>query len=121
MRYFLAVAGILLSCTSASAENQEAVVIGIGGNPCSVILKNYQEGPKAMSYLIMSYVQGFWTGQNSMFMQARAPIVKNLAGDDEKQLKALMAECRRRPSEHFGIIIRDYFFELPGVSMPAAK
>jgi hypothetical protein len=115
MRYFLAVASILLGCASASAQDRELVVVGLGANSCSAILKNYREAPKAVSYLIISYAQGFWTGQNAMFMQARAPLVKNLAGDSEAHLKKLMAECGRRPSEDFGIIIRDYFYDLPGV------
>ena len=69
-----------------------------------------------MEYLIFSYVQGFWSSQNSMFMQARAPVLKNLAGDSDTHLKALMAECGRTPSEDFGIIVRDYFYNLPAVS-----
>ena len=115
MRDLLAATAILLSCASASAQDRELVVVGFGASPCSDVLKHHQEEPKVLGLLLITYAQGFWTGQNAMFMQARAPTVKNLAGGSEAHLKNLMAECGRRPSEDFGIIIRDYFYKLPGL------
>jgi hypothetical protein len=118
MRHFLAAAVFLTSCTSAPAQNPETVIVGFGANTCANIVKNYREGPKAMGILIISYAQGFWSGQNSVLMQAGAPVLKNLAGDGETHVKALMADCADRPSDHFGLVIRDYFFKLPKASMP---
>jgi len=121
MRYILAVAAILLSCTIVNAQNRELIIVGIGANSCSAILKNYREGPKAMGYLIISWAEGFWSSQNAMMLQAGTPMLRNLAGDSDARIKALMAECSRRPSEDFGLIVRDYFFELPNWPNPKAK
>jgi hypothetical protein len=121
MRYILAVAAILLSCTTANAQNRELIIAGIGANSCSTILKNYREGPKAMGYLIISWAEGFWSSQNAMMLQAGTPMLRNLAGDSDARIKALMAECSRRPSVDFGLIVRDYFFELPNWPNPKAK
>ena len=109
MRHFLAAAVFLASGTSAPAQNPETVIVGFGANTCANIVKNYREGPKT---------QGFWSGQNSVLMQAGAPVLKNLGGDGETHVKALMADCADRPSDHFGLVIRDYFFKLPKASMP---
>lgn len=69
---------------------------------------------------LISYVQGFWSAHNAMFMQARTPL-KNLAGDGSQHLQKLMAECERKPRQDFGIIIRDYFYELPSLPNPKAN
>jgi hypothetical protein len=74
-----------------------------------------------MGYLIMTWAQGFWSSQNAMFLQAGAPMMRNLAGDDEPRLKAMMEQCSRRPTEDFGLIVRDYFSELPRYPNPRAK
>jgi hypothetical protein len=56
-----------------------------------------------------------------MMLQAGTPMLKNLAADSEAQIKALMAECGRRPSEDFGLIVRDHFVKLPSFLNPRAK
>jgi hypothetical protein len=121
MRRWFVAAILLFVCTSANAQNRELIIVGIGANSCSTILKNYREGPKAMGYLIISWAEGFWSSQNAMMLQAGTPMLKNLSGDSDARIKALMAECSRRPSEDFGLIVRDYFFELPNWPNPKAK
>ncbi len=118
MRVLLAAAAILLACATASAQNRELIIVGIGANSCTEVLKTYREGPKAMGYLILTYAQGFWSSQNAMFLIAGTPMLRNLAGDADAQLKGLMAECERRPSQDFGIIVRDHFHTLPSMRNP---
>ena len=121
MRYLLAVAGIVMSCACAQAQSGEMIIAGIGANKCSDVLKTYREGPKAMGYLMLTWAQGFWSSQNAMFLQAGTPMMKNLAGNDEARLKAMMDLCSSRPADDFGLIVRDYFFELPNYPNPRAK
>jgi hypothetical protein len=121
MRRLLAVAIFLSSCATLNAQPSELIIVGIGARPCADTLKTYREGPKAMSYLILTWAHGFWSSQNAMFLQARVPMLKNLAGDDDTQVKALMAACERKPSQDFGLIVRDYYYELPSMQNPQAK
>jgi hypothetical protein len=120
MRHFLA-AAILLICAPASAQKSELIIAGIGANSCAVVLKNYREGPKPMGYLIMTWALGFWSSQNAMLLQAGTPMLKNLAVNDEAQIKTFMDECSRRPSEDFGLIVRDQFLKLPTFRDPNVK
>ena len=119
MRSILALApaltGIFLTVATVQAENNEFVVVGFGATPCAEILNSYRKQPSVASLLLFSYVEGFWSGQNSMLMQAAPSVVKNLAGDKQQILKALMVECERRPTEDFGIVVRDRFFQLPTI------
>jgi hypothetical protein len=48
-------------------------------------------------------------------------MLKNLGGDSDALIKVLMAECSRRPSEDFGLIVRDQFAKLPTSPDPRAK
>jgi hypothetical protein len=121
MRSWFVAAALLFVCTSANAQNRELIIAGIGASPCSMILKNYREGPKAMGYLIISWAEGFWSSQNAMLLQAGTPMLKNLAGDSDARIKALMAECGGRPSEDFGLVVRDHFAKLPTFPNPNAK
>jgi hypothetical protein len=121
MRRLLVAATLLCSCTALHAQPSELMIIGIGARPCADILKTYREGPKAISYLILTWAHGFWSSQNATFLQARVPFLKNLAGDNDSQVKALMAACERRPSQDFGLVVRDHFFELPNMRNPQAK
>jgi hypothetical protein len=121
MGHWLAAAILMALCTSANAQTREFIIAGIGANKCSTVLKNYSEGPKAMGYLIITWAQGFWSSQNAMFLMAGAPMMKNLAGDDETRIKAMMDLCRRRLSDDFGLVVRDYFNELPNLPNPRAK
>src|SRR6187549_3820996 len=120
MRHFLAAAILLCSCTTLNAQPSELIIVGIGARPCADILKSYREGPKAMTYLILTWAHGFWSSQNATFLQARVPFLKNLAGDDDAQVKALMAACERRPTQDFGLVVRDHFLELPSMRNPQA-
>jgi hypothetical protein len=121
MRRWLTIIFVLGLCTSVNAQPRELIIAGIGATTCAHVLKSYREGPKAMSYLILTWAQGFWSSQNAMFLQAGAPLLRNLAGDDEAHIKGLMTACDGKPSVDFGIIVRDYFFELPGYRNPQAK
>lgn len=97
------------------------MIVGIGARPCADILKNFRASPKGMSALILTWAHGFWSSQNAMFLQARVPFLKNLAGDDDAQVKALMTACERKPSQDFGLVVRDHFLELPNMRNPQAK
>jgi hypothetical protein len=118
MRALLSAAAILLACASASAQERELIIAGAGASPCATVLKMYREGPKAAGLLLIYYAQGFWSSQNAMFLQAGTPMLKNLGGDSRAQLEGLMAECERKPSQDFGIIVRDYFHTLPSMRNP---
>lgn len=121
MRYSLAVVTLFVMCTSANAQNAELIIVGIGANSCKQVLKTYREGPRAMGYLIVTWAEGFWSSQNAMMLQAGVPMLKNLAGDSDARIKALMDECGRQPSQDFGLVVRDYFFKLPPMRNPNAK
>ena len=119
MRHFWL--AILLISVPASAQNGELIIAGIGANSCESVLKSYREGPNPMRYLILTWAKGFWSSQNAMFLQAGTPILKNLAVDDDVQIKTLLDECSRRPSENFGLIVRDQFLKLPTFRNPNIK
>jgi hypothetical protein len=121
MRCWFVAVILLCVCTSANAQNRELIIVGIGANSCSTVLKNYREGPRAMGYLIITWAEGFWSSQNAMMLMAGTPMLKNLAGDSDTRIKALMDECSRRPSEDFGLIVRDHFAKLPTFPNPRAK
>jgi hypothetical protein len=121
MRRWLTIIFFFGLCTSANAQPRELIIAGIGATTCAHVLKSYRQGPKAMRYLIMTWAQGFWSSQNAMLLQAGAPLLRNLAGGDEAHIKGLMTACDGKPSVDFGIIVRDYFFELPGYRNPQAK
>lgn len=74
-----------------------------------------------MSYLILTWAHGFWSSQNAMFLQTGVPFLMNLAGNDDAQVKALMAACERKPAQDFGIVVRDHFLTLPTMRNPQAK
>jgi hypothetical protein len=61
------------------------------------------------------------SSQNAMFLQAGVPLLKNLAVNDDAQLKARVTACERRPSQHFGLVVRDHFHERPDMKNPQAK
>lgn len=119
MRVFIAGLAVLLTFVSAAAQEQ-ILIAGAGAQPCSTIVRMHRSDKKPAGLFLITYVQGFWTGLNSTFMQAGAPL-KNLAGDNMAHLDNLLAECGRRPSTEFGIVARDYFYKLPSVPHPLAK
>lgn len=121
MRYLLVATFLLGLCTSTHAQPRELIIAGVGASKCAEVLKSYREGPKAMGYLILTWAHGFWSSQNAMFLQAGTPMLRNLAGDEDSLIKALMDKCGRRPAEDFGLIVRDHFLELPSFSNPRAR
>lgn len=54
-------------------------------------------------------------------VMAGAPTLRNLAGDDEPRIKAMMDACAKTPTRDFGLIARDYFAELPTFPNPNAR
>jgi hypothetical protein len=116
MRSAIAAIFLAIMFTNATAEHQEAVVIGVGASTCAEFAQAYKRDPAAAMAVYFSWTQGFMSASNFLkrAIKQKERDLNGLSGSEQED--RLRNFCDRRPLANFGDAISDLYYSLPELS-----
>jgi len=101
---------ILIQPTSSKADYAYA---GMGATACGKIAQEYRQNPTAIEGLMMTWAQGFMSGEN-LSISPRSTQYRDLAAlSVDAQKESLRNYCDEHPMAEFVKAVLDLYFKLP--------
>jgi len=115
MKILLIVALVALFSQAVRAEEEvDLLGLGAGSYTCAKYGKMYQENPELVEGIFTSWAQGYMTGKNVLWLQAKLPI-RNLKTFSIKEVNTI---CSREPLKEFWIVVEKVYNDLPASKTP---